>query len=318
MICEGRDTDDITFVFAGQGSQHGMMARSLFEANRVFRDTLLELDALARELTGQSVVACMYDTERADGVPWDDLSTTHPAIFMVEYAAARAVMSEGIQPSRVMGTSLGAFAAAAVAGTITVEAGLEATIQQAAAIDALCDPGGMVAVLASADEWIPKLSDLGEVAAINFDAHFVMAAPDEGLGEIEARLGAGRVGFQRLPVRHAFHSRWIDPAAEVFLAYCAGMTLAPPRIPIVCCERAGPLPAVDAGHFWRVVRQPIRLGAAVRHIDQGSLYLDLGPSGTLATFLRYILPAPRRLKAVLSRLGRDELELGRLCTTALR
>ncbi|WP_291777320.1 acyltransferase domain-containing protein [Luteibacter sp.] len=308
------DENDITFVFAGQGSQHGMMAYALYGANRVFRETLRELDTMMIDLTGQSVISAMYDPPARAAAPWDDLSTTHPAIFMVEYAVARAVMAEGILPSRVLGTSLGAFAAAVVAGAMSVETGLEATIQQAAAIEACCPPGGMVAVLARADEWIPRLAEMGEVAALNFDTHFVMAAPDEGLREIEACLVAGRVGFQHLPVRHAFHSRWIDPAADVFLAYCSTMELSVPRIPILCCERAAPLPRVDTAHFWRVVRQPIRLAETVEGVGGRSLYLDMEPSGTLATFLRYILPEPRRVKAVLSRLGRDEVELGRLRT----
>ncbi|KAG9609016.1 hypothetical protein KCV01_g4082, partial [Aureobasidium melanogenum] len=212
--------------------------------------------------------------------------------------------------------TLGAFAAAVVAGAISVETGLEATIQQAAAIEACCSPGGMIAVLARADEWIPRLDGMGEVAAINFDTHFVMAAPDDGLRDIEACLSAARVGFQRLPVRHAFHSRWIDPAEQVFLAYCSTMELSVPKIPILCCERAAPLSTVDPEHFWRVVRRPIRLAETVGQVGERSLYLDLGPSGTLATFLRYILPAPRRLKAVLSRLGRDDVQLGDLCATS--
>ncbi len=307
-----RDADDVTFVFAGQGSQHGMMAHALFAANPVFRDTLLALDEVAGDLAGASVLAAMHDPARTRDASWDDLSMTHPAIFMVEFALARAVMAEGIVPRRVLGTSLGAFAAAAVAGVLTPEAALGATIQQAAAIEACCEPGGMLAVLASHQTWLPQLGRFGEVAAINFDGHFVMAAPDDGLRQMEAVLRAANVGYQRLPVRYAFHSHWIDPAQDVFLAHCRSLRLAPPRISIVCCERGSPLEAVDAEHFWRVVRQPIRLAEAVAQISPHSAYLDLGPSGTLATFLRYILPPPHRVQAVLARLGRDVVDLGSL------
>ena len=310
------DTDDITFVFAGQGSQHGMMAHALFEANPVFRDTLLALDEVARDLAGGSVLAAMHDPVRARDAAWDDLSMTHPAIFMVEFALARAVMAQGIVPRRVLGTSLGAFAAAAVAGLLSPEAALGATIQQAAAIEACCEPGGMLAVLAPSDAWLPRLGHFGEVAAINFDGHFVMAAPDDGIRHMETALQAANVGYQRLPVRYAFHSRWIDPARDVFMAHCRSLMLAPPRIPVVCCERASPLESLDAEHFWRVVRQPIRLAEAVAHVSPRATYLDLGPSGTIATFLRYILPPPHRVRAVLSRLGRDTLDLGSLRATA--
>lgn len=306
------DAEDLTFVFAGQGSQHGMMAHALFAANATFRDTLLALDEVACDLAGASVLAAMHDTSRARDASWDDLAMTHPAIFMVEYALAQAVMAEGIVPRRVLGTSLGAFAAAAVAGVLAPEAALGAIIQQAAAIEACCEPGGMLAVLASHHVWLPRLQPYGEVAAINFDGHFVMAAPDDGLRWMEAALHAANVGYQRLPVRYAFHSRWIDPARDVFMAHCRSLRLAPPRVPIVCCERGSPLDAVDAEHFWRVVRQPIRLAEAVAHMGPHAAYLDLGPSGTIATFLRYILPPPHRVRAVLSRLGRDVVDLGSL------
>ena len=100
------------------------------------------------------------------------------------------------------------------------------------------------------------------------------------------------------------------------MAHCRSLVLAPPRMAVVCCERASPLASLDAEHFWRVVRQPIRLAEAVAHVSPRAAYLDLGPSGTIATFLRYILPPPHRVRAVLSRLGRDTVDLGSLRATA--
>lgn len=309
-------TDEVTFVFSGQGSQHGMMAKQLYDAHQGFRRTLQALDETARALCGASVVAAMFDQRRPRDAAWDELAMTHPAIFMVEYALAVAAIGDGVVPSRVMGTSLGAFAAAAVAGVVTADVALGMVVQQAAAIEACCEPGGMLAVLASPTTWIPRLSVHGEVAAINFDAHFVMSAPERGIRDMECLLASERVAFQRLPVGYAFHSRWIDPAEQVFLAHCAHVPLAPPRVPFICCERAAPLAELIPAHFWRVVRQPIRLAEATRHVPLASLYLDLGPSGTLATFLRYILPAPRRVCAVLARHGRDALDLRGLCAAA--
>lgn len=61
----------------------------------------------------------------------------------------------------------------------------------------------------------------------------------------------------------------------------------------MCCEQAAVLTDLPDDFFWRAVRRPIRLRDTIAQLEsQGPYrYIDVGPSGTMATFAKYALPA---------------------------
>lgn len=281
------------FMFSGQGSQYYQMGRALFDSHAVYRRVLHEQDEIVRGLGGMPVLRAIYDPQAPLSRPMENTALSHPAIVMVEYALARALMHEGVQPDLVLGASLGTFTAAVVAGALSIEDALRATLAHAAALEQQCLPGGMVAVLdrpALLAE--PFLRDQCELAALNFDSHFVVSAPAAACTRIEAELARRDITHQRIVVSYAFHSRWIDAARPAFEAAIGAMRSQGMRLPLWCCEAAAPLTRLQGEQFWRVTRMPIRFPAAIQALErEGPLrYLDLGPAGTLATFLKYLLP----------------------------
>lgn len=305
--------EKVFFMFSGQGSQHYHMARALFDRDPIFSEHMMQLDNVARELTGESVVDVLYANDKSRSEAFDDLATTHPAIFMVEYALAQAMIAVDLKPDFTLGTSLGAFAAAAISGLVTAETALATVIQQAAALEACCDSGTMIAVLTEHAFYEKHLEDLCELAAVNFASHFVVSTTGESIEGVERILNKHQVAFQRLPVNFAFHSRWIDAAAEPFASYSDSIKHASARVPLICCEQTAVLDRLPKDFFWRVVREPIRFGETIKRLEREHTcqFIDLGPSGTLATFLRHILPATRHasVHSVLSPYGRDHVDL---------
>jgi acyl transferase domain-containing protein len=298
------------FMFAGQGSQHYHMGRELFERQGTFRRHLLAVDAMARDLLGRSVVSAIYDETRHHGDPFERLMLTHPAIFMVEYALAQALIEKRGMPELVLGASLGTFAAAVIAGCLGVEQALAALIGQARQIEACCPRGGMIAVLAD-----PALYDdlRGhadcDLAGVNFDSHFVVSARSEQLGAVQAYLRHQRIGFLRIPVEYAFHSRWIDAARAGCAEFVRTLRLRGAKLPLVCCAHAGILSEFPSDYLWRVAREPIRFLDTIRRLEEqgGHRYIDIGPSSAMATLLKYALPVPSQsvIHSTLSRFGHD-------------
>jgi acyl transferase domain-containing protein len=299
------------FMFSGQGSQHYHMGKALFAQERVFRETLLRLDARVRDLCGRSVVDSLYDERNAKGTPFDDIVLTHPAIFMIEYSLAECLSQAGVRPDMTLGASLGTFAAAAVAGLIRAEDALTAIVQQAQVLERSCDRGGMYAVLADPEIYGSDcLGGHSELAGVNFASHFVVSARQQSFATIEAQLRQRQIAFQRLPVSFAFHSQWIDGARPAFESLTQHIRTGTARIPFMCCERADFVDALPENYFWRIVRKPIRFQDAVRRLERdGSYrYIDVGPASTLATFLKYGLPGSSRstIAAILSPYGHDQ------------
>lgn len=302
-------------MFSGQGSQYFQMGQALYAHEPVFRDWMDRLDATARPLAGQSIVAALYGGQ-PKSVPFDRTLLSSPAIFMVQYALAQVLNARGIEPDLVLGTSLGAFVATAVAGCIDPHDALRVLIGHARTLEAHCEPGTMIAVLEHAELFRSAgLARHAELASLNFERHFVVSAPLPGAAEVERLLRERNVTHQRLPVSFAFHSRWTRDAEASLQHSLDALPARAPRIPLACCARACISEDSAATLLMAAVREPICFQRTIRALASlGSWdYVDAGPSGTLATFARYALAPdvpPTRIHAAMTPFGRDIESVG--------
>jgi malonyl CoA-acyl carrier protein transacylase len=300
----------IVFMFSGQGSQYFQMGKALYEQHRSFRHHMDQLDVIARDLCGHSIVAMLYEEGREKGARFNRTLFSQPAIYMVEHSLVQVLLAAGVSPAMVLGTSLGTYAAAVVAGCWDSDTALVAAIKGAVELEERCHKGGMIAVLAD-----PALFDrlglreYGELAALNFHSHFAIAAPIERLPTLESILRKENVTFQTLDVSYAFHSKWIDPAQTGLRDHLRTLQMQPPRLPLICCASAAELPALDDQSLWNVTREPIRFGKTLEYLERKGAYryVDVGPSGTLATLLKHALPktSVSESYSILSPFGKD-------------
>lgn len=258
-------TRPIAFLFGGQGSQYHGMGRPLFDHEPVFRDSMRELDDVVRKLAGVSVVEQVYGADRGVADPFGRLLFTHPAIVMVEYSLARLLRSRGVEPDYVAGSSLGEFAAAAVAGVLPIEDVLTTVVRQAQLCERSGPPGRMLAVLRDVASFDRDPVFAGtELASVNYPEHFVVSGTVARIAELRAELTGRDVPTEVLPVPHAFHSSHIDAFAAGYRDLFHGLRPAAPRIPMVSGIDGGRPERLDADYFWNVVRRPIDFPAAVR------------------------------------------------------
>jgi acyl transferase domain-containing protein len=308
----------IIFMFAGQGSQYFQMGRELYEAGGVFSRCLRYLDTFMLDTFGKSVLATLYGNQNKSA-PFADTTLSHPAIFMVEVALAQELIDRGIYPEMTMAVSMGSFAAAAVAGHLRVERALELVVRQAHSLVSHCDQGGMFAVLGK-----PHLHEAGSlrqhsvIAAYNCDSHFVLSAKAQHMSGIAETLRAQGTTFQSLPVAFAYHSPWIEAARDMFENAARQTEFKPVGIPLVCCAQSNTLFNLPTGFLWDAIRQPIQFQSTITRLEAGGAfrYLDLGATGTLATFLKYLLPANTRstFGSVITPYGRNLESLSALVT----
>lgn len=297
-------------MFSGQGSQYYQMGQALLAQNDEFRQSMLSMDQVVRRLTGHSVVQVLYQEDRRKAEAFDRLLLSHPALFMVEYALARALIAAGVVPDATLGASAGTFAAATVAGCLEVDDALAAVVQQARIFEACCEPGGMLAVLGEPALYERlELAGRSELASVNFSSHFVVSAPSAELDRIAAELDKRLLIWQRLPVPFAFHSRWIDSARSACEDLSWSVRCRSASLPLLCCSEADVVVRPGRSYFWDIARRPIRFGEAIAKLErQGPCrYIDVGPAGTLSTLLKHGLPADSASRAhmVLTPYGQD-------------
>ena len=280
-------------MFSGQGSQYYHMGKQLYFENIVFRSWMSKINDIVYQHAGFSVVDKIYNEERSKADQFDDVLYTHLAIFMVEYSLARVLIESGIKPDYVLGASLGEFTSAAVTGAILVEDALECLLNQVKLITRYCQKGSMIAIIHSPELYnqTSMLSHHSELAGINYYSHFIISGDNEKLVNVEKYLKSRKIIFQNLPVRYGFHSSNIDPIGGEYKKSLCKFSFEKPKIPIISCLSSSIIKDVSSEHFWNVVRQPIQFQKTIIKLEEFNQfkYIDLGPSGTFASFVKRIL-----------------------------
>src|SRR5690606_31182720 len=139
----GNTRPKVAFLFTGQGAQYVGMGRELYESQPVFRAALERCAGALEGVLERPLLEVMF---HESGGLLDQTGYTQPALYALEVALAELWRSWGIEPAVVLGHSVGEYAAAAVAGVISVEAGARLIGERARRMQALPAGGTMLAV----------------------------------------------------------------------------------------------------------------------------------------------------------------------------
>lgn len=281
-------TGDLVFMFPGQGSQYPQMARELYAGEPVFRRTVDLCCELLKPELGLDLRSLLYPSNGGDPERLSATLLAQPAIFTVEYALAQLLMSWGLQPSAMIGHSVGEFAAACLAGVFSLEDALSLVARRGRMMQEL--PGGAMLAVRLPDAEIAALvqGDVS-VAAINAPGMSVLAGPFEAIEAVEAELARRKVTHRRLQTSHAFHSAMIDPLVAPFAEAVAAIRLNAPELPYISGVTGDWVSAeqtTDPSYWARHAREPVRFadGIATLARSLSPTLLEVGPGAALASF----------------------------------
>lgn len=282
-------------LFPGQGSQFVGMGADLFDA----RPDLLG-DAADAVLRWSLRRMCL------DG-PADSLTRTEhaqPALYALGYALWDELQAALPQaPDAAAGHSLGEYTALAAAGAIGFEDGLRLVAERGRAMAEAADreESGMAALLgadvALAEQVAAASRERGgrlQVANDNAPGQVVVAGAISDLDWLDSHgrdLGVRRV--VRLPVAGAFHSSFMQPAAERVAAAVSGIDFSAPRFPVYANVTARPagvdeLPDLLAAQ----VIERVRFTETVRAMAEDGVeaFVHVGPGDVTAGMARRSAP----------------------------
>jgi phthiocerol/phenolphthiocerol synthesis type-I polyketide synthase E len=325
---DGREAR-VAFLFPGLGNHHAGMARGLYRAYPHFRATFDECAEILRPELGADLRELLYPAAPAadegeaatggldlralvgrGGAAGEDeagrrLARTElaqPAVFVVEYALARLLMSCGVEPEAMLGFSVGEYVAACLAGVMTLADALRLVARRARAVGAL-PAGAMLAVPAGEAAARELAGEHLAVAAVIGPELTVLAGAAAAVDAAEARLAAQGLAGRRLQTGHAFHSRLMEPAAARLPELLSGVELRAPEIPFLSNVTGSWITAAQAASpaYWAEhLTATVRFGDGLGELWQEPrrVLVEVGPGATLASWALQHPAAPAGAPAV--------------------
>ena len=278
----------IALLFAGQGAQYPGMGQDFYDNSPLVQDIFAQVE---RQRPGTK--------EQCFNGSKEELSVTintQPCLFAVDYAIAKAVQEAGVPVDAAAGFSLGEIPALAFAGLLDLPQAFHLVCRRAEAMQHAAEenPGGMQAILKLSAEQIAKLAgNYSDVFSVNYNSpqQTVVAGKPEQLTAFAATVKEAGGRAVPLAVSGAFHSPYMNIAAEALAAYVPMLTIQEGWCPVYANKTAQPYTTATAQSLIASqVNHPVQWVKTIEQMmaDGVDCFIEVGPGKTLSGLVKKI------------------------------
>jgi len=281
------------FVYAGMGTQWWAMGRELLATSPLFLRTIQEIDQLFQPLAGWSILDALQQPEAASQI--HETRVAQPAIFAVQVGLTALWRSWGVEPSAIVGHSVGEIAAAYRAGALTLADAVQVIYHRSRLQQTTAGQGTMLAVGLSAAAVAPYLTNVQDqvsIGAINSPTSVTLAGDEASLRTVGAALDAQKIFNRFLQVEVPYHSPQMDPIRAELIAALQGLAPQSATLPLYSTVTGALIEgtALGAEYWWQNVRQPVRFADAILHM--------YSPEGAAVTHFLEVSPHPVLVRSI--------------------
>ena len=276
----------ICIVFSGQGGLNFGAIGSIYKTCAPLREIVDQCAIVFRKHYPEGIER--YFGNEVFALLAAKPEVVQPLLFISQVALFHLLSSMGVKADIVLGHSLGEYAAAYVAGIISVDDALELVISRASLMAALPRTGKMVAMACSAQDIEPFTRahrNVG-IAAVNSDRSVVISGDDDAVDAVVRESG---VAAQRLNVTHAFHSPLMRSALPAFEECLKKAVLRKPDsqklVISTLTGRKIDEELTDISHWSRHIHAPVLFKDAIEEAHQtfgADVFVELGVGAGLA------------------------------------
>ncbi|WP_083445057.1 type I polyketide synthase [Pseudorhodobacter aquimaris] len=283
------DAPEVVFMFPGGGAQFAGMARDLYQTEPEFADWMDRgLSVLPPEL--DHFIRSLWLAEPEDEVAANEAlkrpSVQLPLIMITEYALAKLYQSWGVEPTALVGHSMGENTAACLAGVLSFEDCIGLVHLRGTLFDTI-PKGGMLSIPLDEAEIRPMLTAGLDMASVNAPGLCVVSGPDAALDALAATLAAQEVECQRIAIDIAAHSRMLEPILARFGDYLRSIPLHAPQMPIISNTTGQALTAAQATSpdYWVAhLRNTVNFAACMETLKAPDrVFMEMGPGRAMSS-----------------------------------
>ncbi|WP_292938471.1 type I polyketide synthase [Noviherbaspirillum sp.] len=294
------------FVFPGQGRHWAKLGPELLDQDPLFRSVIRRCDEEAR---AHSLLDWSIEKVLRDGLQevFADAVRVQPVIFAIQLGLTALLKSHGIEPSAVIGHSVGEIAAACACGALHPTEGLRLAIKRGQAMSLQSEDGATLAIAASAAEAKALAEEFRgiSVAADNGPDGVTLAGNRAVLERLyKERLEKGLASFW-VNQSFAFHSHLMERAAAALeddLHWLVPRSEQLSFYSTVTGRRAAGT-ELDAGYWARNVRDTVlfadALNFALSTSEKFDAVIEISTQAVLQSAIRQSLESRGAQKPVL-------------------
>lgn len=288
----------IIFGFTGQGSQYANMAYDIYQEHPYFKQIIDECCTQLQPDLGIDLRVLLFPkTIEETAVANEKLRETQftqPALFIIEYALAKFLMSFGIKPDAMIGHSIGEYVAATISGVLSLKNGLKLVILRAKLM-ASSEPGVMLVVPLSKKEVETFLNNDVEIVVHNAPNLCVVAGTKEEIvqfkDQIQDLLNVKGLSCRLLNTSHAFHSKLMDPILDKFYDLSLQYALSEPNIPYISNVTGNWISKKDLANkrYWNEhLRKTVLFSTGIEtlNLSMEDVFIEVGPGHVLTQLIQ--------------------------------
>lgn len=279
----------IAFVFSGQGDQSPGMGREIAEKYPAASSVYEMCDRLRPGTSSQ----CFYGTEEE----LKETKNTQPCLFAYELAAAKVLADKGIRPCAVAGFSLGEVTAAVAAGIFDDEMGFRLVCKRGELMQREAEKfdTSMAAVVKLPAEQVQEICRrFSDIYPVNFNApgQVSVSGLSSQMADFSAEVRAAKGRAIPLKVKGAFHSPFMEGAAQAFAEELAGVKKKEPQVTLYSNMTSEPYTDDIVTLLSRQICSPVQWEKIICNmIEEGiDTFVEIGPGKTLTNIIKKINP----------------------------
>lgn len=272
-------TGRVALVFSGAG-KHAFVEAERLRTVPAFADAYDQARAAFAGL-GVSLLDPQTTDERELGRPTRAL----PTLFAVQVALARTWLAHGIAPAAVAGHSVGEYAAAHIAGVLTLTDAAALVDHRAQLLEQVA-PGQMAVVPLGPAQAGPLADRFGlSVAAVNTADSCVLSGAAADFTRFQEYARQAALEIQPVGVATAAHSPRLADGARQLAAFAAGIPFAAPTttyVSGVTGQVADPQELTRPGYWGEHLRRTVQFADATTTLTGvADVFVEIGPAGTV-------------------------------------